>query len=372
MGTHFRIDVARGEMLSARSSGVAAAGRHPTPTATGIGVARTTVGMALLALERSRARWVLLRGESELGSPEGDVDILLAPADLRRVGEELARLGFARLRRYGRSPHTFFLAYDAAEDCWVKLDLVTELAYGRFHELRLGGGAGCLDRRRSTGGLVVLAPDDGFWTLLLHCLLDKGYFQDAHRNALRSLVDRASATGPMARVIGGVLPDAWGAEECLAAIRADDWVALERAAPFIRARSLSRCGLTGRSRALRNRMMRRLGRIPPFCAAGLAVYARPEEARLAAAVSGRWALPQRRLRLEGSLADRLRSLLLAGWHVVWGRLVILQLSQDAPWPRLFERALRAADLGAPFSPGEESAQEATARVWRRYVEGPRR
>lgn len=358
MAGHVPTDVARREIRAGRSAGVAATDAHAI---------RPAVARALSALERSGIQWALLRGESELGSPEGDVDLLVASKDLPRLADELAQLGFGRLRRYGRGPHTFFLAYDAAEGCWDKLDVVTDLAYGPYQELTLGGGAGCLERRRSTRGLVVLAADDGFWTLLLHCLLDGGGFPDTHRRALLSLADGASASGPLGQTIRGVLPENWGPDALLGLAKAQDWVTLEGAAPFIRAHWLSRCRLTGRARALGNRTMRRLGRVPPLCGSGLTVFTRPANAALAAAVAERWPLPHRRLRLEGSLALRLRNLALTRWHAARGRLVLVELAEDVPPPRLLERAVGGSDFGALGLSGHASVQEATAEIWRRYA-----
>ena len=370
MRAHLPTDAPRRGTVLAGSSGVASAEPHPAPAATQAHAIRPAVARALSALERPGIEWALLRGESELGSPEGDVDILVAPTDLPRLAEELAQLGFGRLHRHGRGPHTFFLAYDTAEDCWVKLDVVTDLAYGPYQELTLGGGAGCLERRRSAGGLVVLAADDGFWSLLLHCLLDGSGFSDTHRRALHSLGDSASARGPLAQTIGRVLPETYGADTLLELAKAEEWVTLERAAPFIRAHCLSRRRLTGRARALRNRAMRRLGRVPPLCGPGLTVHTAPESG-LAAAVAERWALPHRRLRLQRSLAARIRNVALTRWHAAWGRLVILELSEHVPPSRLLGRLVGGGDLGALAFTGHDSAQEATAEIWRRYVERSR-
>jgi hypothetical protein len=362
MTGHVPTDVARREIRARRSSGAAA---------TAADAIRPVVARALSALERSDIQWALLRGESELGSPEGDVDVLVAASDLPRLADELGRLGFGRLRRYGRGPHTFFLAYDAPEGCWVKLDVVTRLAYGPYQELALGGAAGCLERRRSTGRLVVLTADDGFWTLLLHCLLDGGGFPDTHRRALLSLADGASASGPLAQTICGVLPKEWGADTLLGLAKAEDWVALEGSAPFLRAHWLSRSRLTGRARALGNRTMRRLGRVPPLCGPGLTVLTRPANAALAAAVAECWPFPHRRLRVEGSLALRLRNLALTRWHAARGRLVLVALAEDMPPSRLLERVVGGSDFGALGLSEDASVQEATAGIWRRYVERSR-
>jgi len=371
MGARLPTDGARRGTVRGGSSGVASAERHPTLATTDARAVRPAVVRALSALARSDITWALLRGESDLSKPEGDVDILVAPTDIPRLAKELAGLGFGRLRRRGRGPHIFFLAYDAAEDRWVKLDVVTDLAFGPYQELRLGGGAGCLERRRSPGGLAVLAADDGFWTLLLHCLLDGSGFPDTHRRALLSLAGGASASGPLAQTIRGVLPENWGADALLGLAKAEDWVTLDRAAPFIRAHWLSRCRVTGRARALGNRTMRRLGRVPLLCGPGLAVLAWPGDSAVAAAVTERWALPHRRLRLEGSLAARLRNLALTRWHAARGRLVFVELADHGPPSRLLVRVIGARDLGALAFTGHDSAQEATAEIWRRYVERSR-
>ena len=367
MGAQFPIGVAPRGTVPGRSSGVASSEPHPAPTAAGDHAVRPAVARALSALERSGVRWALLRGESELGSRGGDVDVLVARTDLPRLAGELARAGFGRLRRYGRRPHTFFLAYDAGEDGWVKLDVVTELAFGRYQELELGGGAGCLERRRAIRGLAVLTADDGFWTLVLHCLLDGGGFPAAHRTALVALAADASASGPLAQAVDPVLPEGLRADAILRLAKAGDWVTLERAAPFIRARWLGRRRLSGRARALRNRTMRRLGRVPPLCGPGLTIRARPAESGLAAGVAERWPLPHRRLRLHGPLAVRLRSVSLAGWHAARGRLVILELSEEATRSRL-ERMAGGSDLRALGVSENSPVQEATAELWRRYVE----
>jgi hypothetical protein len=330
------------------------------------------VARTLSALERSDIRWALLRGEAELGSLGGDVDVLVAPGDLPRLAAELVQLGFGRLRRHGHGPHSFFLAYDPTEDRWIKLDVVTGLAYGRYQELALDGAAGCLERRRqSTSGLALLAADDGFWTLLLHCVLDGAGFPARHRRALLSLVGGASAHGPLAQILDRSLPDNARADALFGLVEAEDWAALERAAPLIRAGWSGRFRVASKARALRNRTMRRLGRIPPLCDPGLRVRARPAEFALAEAVAERWPLPHRMLRLEGSTAALLRTLALTRWHAVRGRFVLAAFSERLPLPRLLERVVGGSDFVALDLSMHASAQEATAEIWRRYVERSR-
>ena len=127
MSANLPTDVARRGNAPGRSpgTGVPAVGRHPAPTAAEATAIPAALARTLSALEQSDIRWALLRGEAELGAPGADVDVLVATGDFPRLTGELRELGFGRLRRPGHGPHTFFLAYDPAEDRWVKLDVVT-------------------------------------------------------------------------------------------------------------------------------------------------------------------------------------------------------------------------------------------------------
>jgi hypothetical protein len=371
MSANLPTDVARRETVRGREPGADASspGRPPAPAAADPSAIPPAVARTFSALERSGIPWALLRGEAELGSPGGDVDVLVAGEDLARLAGELAQLGFGRLRRPGHGPHTFFLAYDPVEDRWVKLDVVTALAYGRHQELTLEGAAGCLKRRRrSPDGLALLAEDDAFWTLFLHCLLDGGGFPAAHRRTLLRLASGATARGPVAQIVDRTLPDDLRADALLGQVKAEDWVSLERTATSIWARWSGRFRLALKARALRNRTRRRLGRIPPLCGPGLRVRARPAEFALIAAVAERWPLPHRKVRLEGSTPALLRTLALTRWHSLRGRLVLVACSQRLPLSRVLERVVGGCDFDALGLSMHASAQEATAEIWRRYLE----
>jgi hypothetical protein len=324
---------------------------------------------AIDALEESGISWALLRGDSEPGSNGQDVDILAAPSDLSRLEKALTPLGYARLRSCGRGTHSFFVAYDEAEGRWVKLDVVTDLAFGRYQELRLQGAAGCLDRRRRVGDLVVLAPDDAFWTLLLHCLFDAGKFTEAHRRSLLDLADHASVTGllvpALEQCVGG-----WHVEALIAHTKAGDWVALEDTAPSLRAAWLRRRPLAARSVLLRNATLRRAGRFPPLSARGLVLRSQPSDSSLAGQVADRWLLPHRRIRVGGSPAARIAGVAAARWHAARGRLVVVELAEPLHPSRLLDWVSGACDFrwAAGLEPMENSVHAATAGVWRRVAE----
>ncbi|HEY6463528.1 MAG TPA: hypothetical protein VIY73_25345, partial [Polyangiaceae bacterium] len=87
------------------------------------------VGCAFAALNSADAAWCILRGEECLTRPRNDIDLLVAPTDLSAAAEALAQAGFAPLPL--RSSHRLFAGYDPVDESWVKLDVVTEFAYGR-------------------------------------------------------------------------------------------------------------------------------------------------------------------------------------------------------------------------------------------------
>jgi hypothetical protein len=318
---------------------------------------------AFESLAESGISWALLRGDSELGSNGQDVDILADPSDLSRLEKALAPLGYARLRSHGRGTHSFFVAYDEADGSWVKLDVVTDLAFGRYQELRLQGAAGCLERRRQIGQLVVLAPGDAFWTLLLHCLLDAGKFTEAHRRSLLDLADQ-SVTSPLVPVLERAVGGGW-AHTLFALATAGDWAALGDTAPSLRAAWVRRRPLAVRTILLRNTALRGAARFPPLCCRGLVVRAQASDATLAAEVTDHWFLPHRRVGVGGSIAAQVRGAALARWQAARGRLVVLELEESVCPSRLLDRAAGAADFrwAAGLGSDGESLSAATASLW---------
>jgi len=155
----------------------------------------------LAAFDEAAISWCLVRGGPEGLSRPGDVDVLVAPADIARAIDIMRSHGFIRLRSYGRGTHAFFLGLDPATRSWVEFDLVTEIAYGRHFELVTGAEQDALARRQSRQGLWTLAPDDEFWTLLLHCAFDKGAMPEHHERRLAELSGSATMTSPIARAI---------------------------------------------------------------------------------------------------------------------------------------------------------------------------
>jgi hypothetical protein len=233
----------------------------PTP-APGEQAIHPALSRALEALERSNVHWCLLRGESDLASPEGDVDLLVAHGDMPRLRDALAPLGYVPLRAWGRGPHRFFVAYDQTSG-GVKLDVVTQLAYGRYQEVRTAAAAGCLARRRYAGGLALLSPGDGFWALLLHCMLDREAFSAVHRGRLLELAGEADCDIELANIADAAFAEGGGAATVLDLVRAEDWTALTTIAKEGRAAGSNGRRLEMRLRVLVNRALRRAANVLP-------------------------------------------------------------------------------------------------------------
>ena len=185
------------------------------------------------ALEQAGIDWCLLRGEAELASPT-ELDLLVSPKH-RSIRDVLAPLGFAAVPAWGRGSHRFLVGYDETDGRWIKLDFVSELSFGRSQELQTRAAAGCLARRRRAGPLQVLAPDDAFWSLLLHCLLDKKAVPSHHGERLQELAERAHDDGALAQTVYAVCPPGWDAARALACVRQGDWPSLAAVAPRMRA-----------------------------------------------------------------------------------------------------------------------------------------
>lgn len=170
-------------------------------------------------LDRAGIRWCVLRRAGELHDPAGDVDILVARHDFEGVRRVAVGLGFARMPAWGYGSHAFFLAYDAPGDRWIKLDVVTELAFGARFSLPTGAEAQCLARRERAGATAVLADEDAFWCLLLHRLLDKGTIPAGDAAELQRLAASRCGDSPLAGVVEAVAP----AESFVDAVRRGAW-----------------------------------------------------------------------------------------------------------------------------------------------------
>jgi hypothetical protein len=162
---------------------------------------------ALGALDSTGLPWVLMRGEGDLVRPEGDVDLLVSPELLPGLDQLLAGVGFRRVVALGHGSHRFYFRYLSDEDFWIKLDIVSDISFGRFQELRTALASGCLARRVALGPLWLPEAHDQAWLQILHLVLDKGEIAPGKVPAARSAAALASAEDPVAVFLDQKLGD---------------------------------------------------------------------------------------------------------------------------------------------------------------------
>jgi thymidylate kinase len=213
------------------------------------------VSSAFTALDEQGIRWCLLRN-GDLGPPGGEVDVLVARSDLERARDALALLGFARLPVWGHGSHAFFLGYHVDTDLWVCLDIVTDVRFGTYQGLRVPIEAELLARLERRDGVPVLAPDDAFWMLLLHSLLDKETVPVRHRARLQQLAPSAGDESMLARLLDPAAPFGWTLERVAESINSGDWAAIDSLGRQLRGRLLGRQRPSAFLRGLGNRSLR--------------------------------------------------------------------------------------------------------------------
>lgn len=334
------------------------------------------VARAFDSLERAGVHWCLLRDEAGLARLRGDVDLLVCPEDATATGYALARAGSAEVRAFGHGSHRFFAAYDEGEGSWLRLDVVTEVAFGPYQSMLACGARVCLERADEGGGLRLLGPTDRFWALLGHCLLDRGDVPVRHAGPLASLARAAACEGPLARPLEEALPPAWDLERVRASAAKGEWASLLALAPELGARWLrQRPGPAGKRlaagvalRALRPALTAVAGR------GHLVALLGPDGAgksTLAASLREAWPLQDVRtvylglyqggrrsnpgpIRLAARLAWLGRASLAIGWQRIRGRLVICDrhtwdalLPQAAPEGALAWRRRQLLARAAP-------------------------
>ena len=167
------------------------------------------LGDAFAALDRESVTWCLLRGEAELNRVNEEVDLLVEERHVPRLIRVLAEQGFMRLAGWGRGSHRAFVAYSPEHDAWTKLDIVSRLDFGPYAEMESGAAAACLSRRTAVGSVWMLAADDRFWALLLHCILDRGVVPERHADALRRLARGPVEGGALASWFAANAPGGW-------------------------------------------------------------------------------------------------------------------------------------------------------------------
>jgi hypothetical protein len=326
------------------------------PGRTSPGLVHPAIAAPLRALGDAGVRWCLLRGAAELARLDGDVDLLVHPADLQAVRRVLVGdCGFVELRAWGRSPHRFFVAFVESEVAWVKLDVVTALHFGPRQQLRTHAAEALLSGAASDGVVALPAPGDAFWPVLLHAVLDHDTLRPERALEVACLAaDAGDADGPLAALVDAACPAGWSAARVIdaaAGARFDELLAL---APALGARWPGPPRPVRSARAALRSVLRRLDRArprrpgPTVALVGGAPRARAE---LAAAMARVWPEP------ATTVADG------AGyaWARARGRLVVVEAPGGG-------RPATRADVRVRLSPGCDLValrRTALAAAWRR-------
>lgn len=215
---------------------------------------------SLAALDAAGVEWCLLRGgAADIAQGARDTDLLVAPADWARLDVLLGRLGFLHVPGHGLGRMAFFVGRDRDTGSWVHLDATADISFGPFSALETGLASGCLRRLRRTDGIPGLSPDDMFWALLLHCVVEKGSVAQRHRARLEALVDQGRDDGPMGTFVGSLVPFGWDPRRLRAAVRAGDWADLVALRSAIRLRLWRRDALRATGRIFGRAIERTVG-----------------------------------------------------------------------------------------------------------------
>jgi thymidylate kinase len=184
---------------------------------------------AFSRLDEHGVPWCVLRRADELEHPHGDVDLLVGEPFLPRASRIFVDAGFTEVPASPPGSHRFFVAYDSADDCWLVIDVVSRLAFGRLFALETDCAERCIRSRRRDGPVFVPAPADAFWALFLHCALDKRAFPLADGRRLEEL--SRSTNGDAGAVLGSILHlcPSFESDAALAAVRRGDWLAASAA-----------------------------------------------------------------------------------------------------------------------------------------------
>jgi thymidylate kinase len=219
------------------------------------------------ALDTAGVRWCRIRDRHE-----GDDDLLTAPADLPDVRTALRSVGFHERRHLGRGTHHAFFGYDPSDASWVKLDVVTDLAFGRWQEWQTTLAPAFLARARRVGDEWRLDADDAFWALLLHELLDRRDPSPRRVDELAFLAQTARADGDGARAVRQVLRSGPAPDGIIALARGRDAPGLAAIAERLRRKFTRRRRIKTAGQRVAFALLRRFDRFdPPMLRPGLTV-----------------------------------------------------------------------------------------------------
>jgi thymidylate kinase len=235
----------------------------------GVSLAHPLLRAAFAELDARGVPWALLRDADKLSAPGSDVDILVSGDAPGEVDGALEAAGFVRMPANGHGSHRFYVAYHPDDGRWIKLDAITEVAFGRTEELATDLGSVLLARRERIGALSVLHPADSFWHLALHHLLRDGAIPERRRDQLAATMGSASASGPLGALVDGIRPGA--AVSIPEAVARGDWAAAAACGADLRRAWERRARLDAARRLAVHRVARRIPAVGRHLGVTLAV-----------------------------------------------------------------------------------------------------
>lgn len=215
-------------------------------------------------IEQEQIQYCLLRDGDQLeqvAKNGGEIDLLVRKDQMKLLEQLLATFGFTRIPAWGHAPHHFFLAYHKETDCWLKLDVITEVAYGRpVQALRTTLATSCLSNRRRLGPTYIPSPEDELVTLLLHCVLDKGDFKPARRQRLQRLWGEITDEEYLSALLALYWSPVTTWPQLATLIKDEQWETLLAERETVASRLSARDRLGTLTRQVRERMLRKLKR----------------------------------------------------------------------------------------------------------------
>jgi hypothetical protein len=184
---------------------------------------RSLLERVLTALTDSGVAWALLRGRSELATGR-DVDLLVGSAYMSVAEEVVFEFGGVPLPQRRYPWHKMFV-FDVPGEAgaYLKLDIVNRLVYSRELQIASRLEEGCLERRHRDGTLFLLSPTDAFWTILLHCLLDKRHVKPARAEELLSAARNLDRPSVGEAFFAGLCPPDWSPDRVVASVASREW-----------------------------------------------------------------------------------------------------------------------------------------------------
>ncbi|MFV1963882.1 MAG: hypothetical protein ACC628_00555 [Pirellulaceae bacterium] len=213
-------------------------------------------------LEQAEIAYCVLRGGDPLHSTDDEIDLLVPPHQIRTLRRVLGELGFVRIRAWGHAPHHFFVTYDAGEDRWLKLDVVTQIAYGRpTHSLATRLAENCLRNRERSESVWVPGAEDELVTLLLHCVVDKGDFPAVWQQRISRLCEQIRDEAYLSELLAKYWSAPMTGRTLQNTVEKEQWNRLLENGPAVKRRLAGTRRIGTVVRSIRDHLLRKLNRL---------------------------------------------------------------------------------------------------------------